>query len=90
MIAVFFVVLARSMRRAELQPWVNAWLANVGALAVTTIYWLFQPESELAFAAIRFCYFFGKTMFVALLAVGAGASSGRGLASVTSARWCSG
>lgn len=71
MIAVFFVVLARSMRRAELQPWVNAWLANLGALAVTTIYWLFQPENELAFAAIRFCYFFGKTMFVALLAVGA-------------------
>ena len=71
MIAVFFVVLARSMRRKELRPWVNAWLANVGALAVTTVYWLAQPQSELAFTLIRFGYFFGKTMFVALLALGA-------------------
>jgi diguanylate cyclase (GGDEF)-like protein len=34
-IAVFFVVLARSVRRVELRPWVMAWLANLAALFVT-------------------------------------------------------
>ena len=28
LIAVFFVVLGRSMRRAELWPWVQPWIAN--------------------------------------------------------------
>lgn len=38
MIAVFFIVLTRSVRRSELQLWVNAWLANLAALAVTVIH----------------------------------------------------
>ena len=32
MIAVFFVVLARSVRRVEMRPWVQAWVANLAAL----------------------------------------------------------
>jgi diguanylate cyclase (GGDEF)-like protein len=71
MIAVFFVVLARSVRRAELQTWVNAWLANLVALLVTSVLWLAQPSSPAALLAIRVGYFFAKTMFVALLAAGA-------------------
>jgi diguanylate cyclase (GGDEF)-like protein len=71
MIAIFFLVLARSVRRAEVKTWVNAWLANLLALLVTSILWITQPSSELAYIAIRFGYFFAKTMFLALLAVGA-------------------
>src|SRR5204863_4945997 len=71
MIAVFFIVLARSVRRAELQTWVNAWLANLLALFVTSILWVVQPSSTAGYFAIRVGYFFAKTMFVALLAAGA-------------------
>lgn len=71
MIAVFFVVLARSVRRVEVRPWVFAWLANLGALAVTSIFWLAQPRSMAAFKAIIAGYVFWKTLFVVLLAAGA-------------------
>jgi diguanylate cyclase (GGDEF)-like protein len=71
MIAVFFVVLARSVRRVELRPWVRAWLANLAALGVTSIFWLARPESYPALVAVRFGYFFTKTMFIVLLALGA-------------------
>lgn len=70
MIAVFFIVLTRSVRRPELQLWVNAWLANLAALAVTVIFWFLQP-AELAFLIVRVGYIFTKTLFVALLAAGA-------------------
>ena len=71
MIAVFFLVLARSVRRAEMRPWVNAWLANLAALFVASVFWFGQPQSPALFVALRFGYFFSKTMFVALLALGA-------------------
>src|SRR5256885_721542 len=61
----------RSVKRVELRPWVNAWTANLGALVVTIIFWYAQPRSEAAFLLLRFGYFFFKTMFVVLLAVGA-------------------
>ncbi|HUR81799.1 MAG TPA: diguanylate cyclase [Thermoanaerobaculia bacterium] len=71
MIAVFFAVLVRSVRRVELRPWVRAWLANLGALAVTSIFWLAQPQSPAMFTFLRGAYFFFKTLFVILLALGA-------------------
>ncbi|MEA2236464.1 MAG: diguanylate cyclase [Thermoanaerobaculia bacterium] len=71
MIAVFFVVLARSVRRVEMRPWVSAWLANLAALLVTIIFWIFQPSSQIAFIALRGGYFLSKTMFVLLLSAGA-------------------
>ncbi|HMC75922.1 MAG TPA: GGDEF domain-containing protein [Vicinamibacterales bacterium] len=71
MIAIFFLVLARSVRRAEMQTWVNAWLANLLAMVVTSVLWVAQPTSEFAWVPIRFGYFFFKTMFVTLLALGA-------------------
>ncbi|HYR11693.1 MAG TPA: hypothetical protein VEQ60_28175, partial [Longimicrobium sp.] len=70
-IAVFFLVLSRSMRRVELRPWVAAWLANLAALCVTITFWFAQPDSPLAFIALRTGYFFTKTLFVLLLAAGA-------------------
>lgn len=71
MIAVFFVVLSRSVRRVELRPWVAAWLANLGALSATIIFWFHQPGSNAELVAIRFGYFFFKTLAVVLLTVGA-------------------
>jgi diguanylate cyclase with GGDEF domain len=71
MIAIFFIVLSRSVRRPELLTWVSAWLANLLALCVTSILWVGQPTSHAAWIAIRMGYFFSKTMFVALLSLGA-------------------
>src|SRR5687767_6031233 len=70
LIAVFFIVLTRSVRRSELQLWVNAWLANLAALAVTVVFWFVQPAG-LPFLMVRVGYLFTKTLFVALLAAGA-------------------
>jgi len=71
MIAVFFVVLARSVGRIELRAWVNAWVANLGALSVTIVFWMLQPRSQWVFAGISASYVFAKTMFVLLLILGA-------------------
>lgn len=70
-IAIFFVVLGRSVRRLELRPWVNAWLANLAALLVTSVFWFAQPDSLATFILLRFGYFLSKTLFVVLLALGA-------------------
>jgi diguanylate cyclase (GGDEF)-like protein len=82
MIAIFFLVLARSMKRVELRPWLHAWLANLGALAVTVIFWYTNPKTSLAFAAIRFGYMLSKTTFVVLLAAGMRRVGRRGFAAI--------
>jgi diguanylate cyclase (GGDEF)-like protein len=71
LIAVFFAVLGRSMGRAELRPWVQAWLANLIALVVTIVFWFARPSSPWNLTALVWSYFFFKTMFVVLLAIGA-------------------
>jgi diguanylate cyclase (GGDEF)-like protein len=71
MIALFFVVLAQSMRRAELRPWLGAWLANLGALVVTVFFWMMRPNSPLIFDAVTAAYIFCKSSFVLLMVVGA-------------------
>jgi len=76
MMAVFFVVLARSVRRAELQPWVVAWLSNLVALVVPIILWFFRPQSLLVSVAMRWSYLLSKTAWVMLLVVGAEAFVG--------------
>ncbi|MEA2339194.1 MAG: diguanylate cyclase [Thermoanaerobaculia bacterium] len=70
MIAVFFVVLARSVRRVEMRPWVQAWLANIVALLVTIIFWFAQPDSRFGFMATVFGYTLSKTVFSLLLVAG--------------------
>ena len=82
LIAVFLLVLARSVGRAELRPWVHAWLANLAALSVTIIFWLAQPQSPLAFTVIGGSYIFFKTIFVVLLVVGASGFLARGPARI--------
>jgi diguanylate cyclase (GGDEF)-like protein len=70
MIAVFWVVLARSDPRAELRWWVRAWTANLIALSLTVMYWYLElPPAvvPLAFAG----YLAGKTTFLLLLLQGA-------------------
>jgi diguanylate cyclase (GGDEF)-like protein len=71
LIALFFVVLARSTRRAELNVWIGAWFANLCALAITLAYWLMPSQSDSLLLAARFPYFFFKTLFLALMVAGA-------------------
>lgn len=71
MIALFFIVLMRTMRRAELKWWLYAWLANVAALGVTVAYWIFRPETRFVNRALTAAYAFSKTTFIVLLIVGA-------------------
>ena len=72
MIAVFFIVRGplRFRRRAELQTWVNAWLANL-ARDVRHEHPLGGPADRRKRRGSRseMGYFFAKTMFVALLAL---------------------
>lgn len=71
MIALFFVVLAHSTPRVELRPWAQAWLANLGALGVTVVFWVTQPESELIRILLRGSYLYLKLVFLLLMLVGA-------------------
>jgi diguanylate cyclase (GGDEF)-like protein len=85
-IAIFFVVLARSVRRVELQAWVAAWLVNLVALLVTVTFWFAQPQSAAALIGARFAYFAAKTLFAVLLTMGAWQfARGGGLAGVRAA-----
>jgi diguanylate cyclase (GGDEF)-like protein len=70
LIALFFGVLARSLRTAELRLWLLAWLANLAALGVTLALWYLRPGPELGLPA-RFASLVGKAAFVALLIEGA-------------------
>jgi diguanylate cyclase (GGDEF)-like protein len=70
MIAVFFVVLARSVRRVEMRPWIQAWLWNLVALLVTIVFWFAQPKSRIEFMTIVFGYTLSKTIFSVLLVAG--------------------
>ena len=76
MIAVFFVALAMTIQRSELRTWVAAWLANLGALLVTILFWQLQPHSPPAFALAVGAYIFAKTLFVLLLVNGIAAFTG--------------
>jgi hypothetical protein len=70
MIAVFFVVLARPVRRVEMRPWIQAWLWNLAALFVTIVFWFAHPKSRIAFMATVFGYTLSKTIFAVLLVAG--------------------
>ncbi|MDB4906588.1 MAG: hypothetical protein JWO05_1372 [Gemmatimonadetes bacterium] len=70
MIAVFFAVLSRSVRRAELRWWAQAWWANVAALAVTLTFWLLAPPTGVN-PVLRGAYVGCKLAFTLLLMQGA-------------------
>jgi diguanylate cyclase (GGDEF)-like protein len=69
-IAVFFAVLSRSVRSAELRWWVLAWCANFVALGITLGYWYLQPP-DWSFPFVRAFYVSAKTAFVLFLMEGA-------------------
>jgi diguanylate cyclase (GGDEF)-like protein len=71
LIAGFFLSLARTTPRAEIRPWVLAWMSNLWALLATVAYWYLQPENTLAVVALRFFYFNFKTLFLVHLVLGA-------------------
>jgi diguanylate cyclase (GGDEF)-like protein len=84
MIAVFFAVLWRSVRRAEMRWWVYAWSADFVALAVTLVFWYLQsrggtPASPSLRLAIRLLYVGSKTWFLLLLLRGTWTLRGRTL-----------
>src|SRR5262245_42109559 len=69
MIAIFFLVLTRSNRRAEMRWWTLGWFGNVVAMTITLIFWYAQPPSvwhPLVFAA----YITAKNVYVWLLVRG--------------------
>lgn len=70
MIALFFVVFARSVRTAEAWAWREAWLWNLAALATTVTFWLFTP-SGFTVDVVRDVYLGTKVMFVVALLRGA-------------------
>ncbi len=70
MIALFFLFLAYSTRRAEINAWVKAWLFNLAALTITVTFWLTQPDSSVIFRLLLGAYIVFKTAFVLLLISG--------------------
>jgi diguanylate cyclase (GGDEF)-like protein len=70
MIAGFFLAFRRSFRQPEVATWAAAWLANLGALLVTDMYWFSNPTG-IAFGIACAAYFFAKLLFGVLLMEGA-------------------
>jgi diguanylate cyclase (GGDEF)-like protein len=70
MIAMFFAVLWRSNRRAELRWWTYAWVANVAAVMITGAFWYFEPPPS-AFGLVFAVYLAAKCVYVWLHVRGA-------------------
>ena len=70
MIAVFFLVLERSLRLAELRLWALAWTANLVALGMTFLYWNTRPSGA-PFRVVAVGYLSAKIVFTVLLILGA-------------------
>jgi diguanylate cyclase (GGDEF)-like protein len=77
MIALFFLVLLRSVGRSELRAWVGGWIANLIALAIIVTYWLQQPSANDFFPVIAGGYTFAKNLFIVLLVCGVARFAGR-------------
>ncbi|MCK7594195.1 GGDEF domain-containing protein [Pseudomarimonas salicorniae] len=69
LIALFFIVYARSAERPELRWWVNAWTANALAMTVTWAFWMIQP-GDVAKPFLLALYFTAKTGFLVLILLG--------------------
>jgi diguanylate cyclase (GGDEF)-like protein len=70
LLALFFTVLARSIRLVEVTWWARAWACNLAALIVTLFYWYVEPPRVL-FPLVCAAYMLAKTAFVVLLIRGA-------------------
>ena len=70
LIALFFAVLWRSNRRAELRWWTYGWAANVVALLMTSAFWYFEPRQS-SFGPLFALYLAAKSVYVWLHVRGA-------------------
>ena len=70
MIALFYMTLARSLKRAEVRWWALAWWWNFAAIVVTCAYWFMAPAGIVA-RSISAGYVGGKIAFAVLLVQGA-------------------
>ena len=70
LIALFFVVLWRSNRRAELRWWTYGWIANVAALLITTVFWYLEPPAGV-FGLVFSAYLAAKCVYIWLHVRGA-------------------
>jgi diguanylate cyclase (GGDEF)-like protein len=83
MITVFFAVLGRTVRRAEVRWWLYAWAADLVALAVTLAFWYARSSSGGDALSgglsvpVRLFYIAPKTLFLLLLLRGAWTLRGR-------------
>jgi len=71
MITVFFCMLGRHIRTAALRWWVRAWLFNLAALAITSVFWFVRPPVWVLHAVVAPIYMGAKTTFVLFLIQGA-------------------
>jgi diguanylate cyclase (GGDEF)-like protein len=70
LIALFFVVLWRSNRRAELRWWTYGWIANVAALLITSVFWYLEPPAGV-FGLVFSAYLAAKCAYIWLHVRGA-------------------
>jgi diguanylate cyclase (GGDEF)-like protein len=63
LIALFFAVLWRSNRRAELRWWTYGWVANVIALMITSAFWFLEPRASV-FGVVFAVYLAAKSAYV--------------------------
>jgi diguanylate cyclase (GGDEF)-like protein len=68
-LAVFMTAFHRSVGRPDTRWWALAFQANLGAMAVTVLYW-FGVHDLVPPAATRFAYMASKTLFVLCLVAG--------------------
>jgi diguanylate cyclase (GGDEF)-like protein len=85
-ITVFFIVLARSVRRAELKWWIRSWVLNAAALGVANTYWVWQPP-EAALPFVRSAYIGLKIASLVLLAQAAWAFVKPNATLITARAW---
>ena len=69
-LAIFMVAFGRAVGRKDAGWWATAFLANLGAMAVTVLYWYGVPPELVPDAVTRFAYMASKTLFVLCLAAG--------------------
>jgi diguanylate cyclase (GGDEF)-like protein len=68
-LAIFMVGFARAVGRPDTRWWAAAFVANLGAMAVTTIYW-FGASDAVPPSLMRAAYMASKTAFVLCLVAG--------------------
>ena len=69
-LAIFMVGFARAVGRPDTRWWAGAYAANLGAMAVTVLYWYGVPPELVPDGVTRFAYMASKTLFILCLAAG--------------------